>query len=241
MNVSSISQNSWWYTQAAKSVTGTSGTSTGTASAAASALANLQGMNAEGDTFQLTGAANADNSAGLYGPPPPRPPASSDSSSSSSSTTTQSVSDMFGKLDTDGDGSVSEAEFSAARPDDVSEEMSAQLYKSLDSDGSGSLSESEYATAMSGMAQFGPPPPPPPQISGDSSDSSTSQVSSITDIFGKLDTDGDGSVSEAEFSAIRPDDVSEEMAAQLYNTLDTDSSGSLSQSELAAALQGKAS
>jgi Ca2+-binding EF-hand superfamily protein len=59
---------------------------------------------------------------------------------------------MFKQLDSDGDGVLSEAEFTAARPDDVSEDMASNLYNSLDSDGSGFLSDSELSTFLNGKA-----------------------------------------------------------------------------------------
>jgi hypothetical protein len=59
-------------------------------------------------------------------------------------------------LDTDGDGVVSASEFAATKPDDVSEDMSANLFSQLDADGNGSIDETEFQ-AM----EKGPPPPPP--------------------------------------------------------------------------------
>jgi Ca2+-binding EF-hand superfamily protein len=53
-------------------------------------------------------------------------------------------SQTFSELDTNQDGVVS-AEELAARPDDVTEEMAANLFKSLDTDGSGGLTATEYA------------------------------------------------------------------------------------------------
>lgn len=69
------------------------------------------------------------------------------------------ASEMFSSLDTDGDGVISQAEFLAGRPEDVSEDQAAEMWSRLDSEGSGSLSEEEFVTAMETQ---GPPPGPPP-------------------------------------------------------------------------------
>ena len=134
-----------------------------------------------------------------------------------------SAAEMFSKMDTDTDGSLSLAEFSAARPADVTEEMAQNLYNSFDTDSSGSLAESEYTTAM----KDAPPPPPP-------AGASASGASSETETFDSLDTNKDGVVSLEELAAAKPKDVSEEMAAQLFNSLDSDTSGDLSAEELSA-------
>lgn len=132
-----------------------------------------------------------------------------------------SAADMFSKMDADSDGSLSQSEFISSRPGDVTEEMAKNLYNSFDSDTSGSLSEAEYTTAMNNA------PPPPPNAAANTSSSTDSQS------FDSLDTNKDGVVSMDELLAARPDDVSEEMAAQLFSTLDTDQSGDLSSTELA--------
>lgn len=67
--------------------------------------------------------------------------------------------EMFSQLDTDGDGVISQAEFLAGRPEDVSEDQAAQMWSRLDSSGAGSLSQEEFVSAMESM---GPPPGPPP-------------------------------------------------------------------------------
>lgn len=67
--------------------------------------------------------------------------------------------ELFSKLDSDGDGVVSQAEFLAGRPDDVSEDQATQMWSRLDSSGAGSLSQEEFVSAMESQ---GPPPGPPP-------------------------------------------------------------------------------
>lgn len=95
-------------------------------------------------TYDNTGNYTVDNP--IYAPPPPPPQLTAEAGSTTSATS--SLSEMFSKLDTDSDGSVSQAEFLAARPDDVTEEMATNLYNSFDTDSSGTLTETEYVTAM---------------------------------------------------------------------------------------------
>ncbi|GAJ92432.1 hypothetical protein RRH01S_03_05070 [Rhizobium rhizogenes NBRC 13257] len=135
---------------------------------------------------------------------------------------------MIKAMDTDGDGNISEAEFVAARPSDVSEEQATNLFASFDTENTGSLTESQLASAM----QSGQQPPPPPAGGPPSDD----QLSSM---FSEMDTDGDGSVSEAEFVAARPSDVSEDQATSLFDSLDTSSSGSLTQSQFETAMKAQ--
>lgn len=108
----------------------------------AAGLSGVLSSNSEGDTYQMT----------------PIPPASMTYSSTgtdydtsaedSVASTLASAAKLYNNLDTDGDGSVSPAEFVAARPDDVTEEMATQLYSSLDADSSGALSASEIAAVL---------------------------------------------------------------------------------------------
>lgn len=172
---------------------------------ASNSLTGVVASNSDGDTFQLSDAGK---------------------------TAMLSTSEMYDKMDADGDGAVTQEEFVAARPDDVTEEMAANLYNSFDTDTSGSLTESEFETAMK---QAPPPPPPPPGgVGGMGSSTEESQT------FSELDTNQDGVVSAEELAAARPEDVSEEMAANLFKSLDTDGSGGLTETEYAAKMGGNA-
>jgi Ca2+-binding EF-hand superfamily protein len=228
----------------ANSGTKSSKSSDSSAQSSTASLLGVAASNSDGDTFQISDEAKE---------------------------SMLSASEMFSKMDTDGDGALSESEFTAARPSDVTEEMAANLYSSFDSDSSGSLTSSEFTTAMNNM-------PPPPPISS----SSSSSESDVSTLFDALDTNGDGSVSKAELAAAlsstdtsgsgstsssssdssksfdaldtnkdgvvsadelaaaRPDDVTEEMAANLFKNLDQDGSGGLTKSEYTAALGGSA-
>ena len=172
---------------------------------ASNSLTGVVASNSDGDTFQLSDAGK---------------------------TAMLSTSEMYDKMDADGDGAVTQEEFVAARPDDVTEEMAANLYNSFDTDTSGSLTESEFETAMNQAL----PPPPPPSGGGGGMGSSTED----SQTFSELDTNQDGVVSAEELAAARPEDVSEEMAANLFKSLDTDGSGGLTETEYAAKMGGNA-
>ena len=145
----------------------------------------------------------------------------SSGSSDSSGGNSPGSADRLAELDTDGDGSLSASEFLAGRPEDVSEDMATNLFTQLDTDGDGVVSSEEF----SAMA---PPKGPRPGSAGgpDARDSA--------DMLADLDTDGDGSLSVSEFLVGRPEDVSEDMATNLFTQLDTDGDGVVSSDELSA-------
>lgn len=76
------------------------------------------------------------------------------SSQSGTSTSTDGSSDespmdqLFASLDTNQDGSVSEAEFVAGRPQDMSESDADNLFKSIDTQGSGSVTKDQFAEGL---------------------------------------------------------------------------------------------
>ncbi len=123
MSVSSIDSSrigilSQYYYQ---NLTASSTTESNNSPAGVASLKGVTASNTDGDTFQMSG---------LTAP------------------AQLSASAMYSTMDSDGDGSVSEAEFVALRPSDVTEEMASTLYTSFDTDSSGSLTETEFATAM---------------------------------------------------------------------------------------------
>ena len=86
----------------------------------------------------------------------------------------QSATDLFAKLDADGDGKVTEAEFVAARPEEMSEEDATTLFAELDGEGTGSLTQSQFVDAMEELRPEGPPPPPPADDTSDEDDDTVS-------------------------------------------------------------------
>lgn len=143
---------------------------------------------------------------------------------------------VFSRLDTDTNGKVSRDEFVAGAPDDVDSSQAGSLFDALDSEGTGALSKSDMATAFEQLASTmqstliaaqsesqgrgprgpGGGPPPKPE-----------------DMLAELDTDGDGLLSEAEFVAGRPDEVSEEQATKLYQSIAGDDTDGLTAEQLA--------
>lgn len=99
--------------------------------------------------------------------------------------------ELFKKLDSDGDGKVTKDEFVAGRPDNVSEEDAASFYNKIAEESGGDaetgLSEDQFTT---GMQKAGPPPGPPPgggappagasDEEDDDEDDTTSSTSSTT-------------------------------------------------------------
>lgn len=90
--------------------------------------------------------------------------------------------DMFASMDVDEDGKVTEAEFVAARPEEVSEEDAAALFASFDEEGTGSLTEAQLTEAQEAMG----PPPPPPMIEVSSTDEEGSETMSIEDVLEEM-------------------------------------------------------
>ena len=172
-------------------------------------------------------------------PPPPSTMAFAQSRSgdSSSAATGQAGDDLFGKVDSDGNGSVSQTELQAlleamsggtASKTGVS---SDEVFSQLDADGDGSLSEAEFdagrpsdaAGDAGGMQAMGMPPPP----GGPSGAGGSSSAAS----YDPLDTNEDGVVSAAERSAGSTSSVAQDAITALFNAIDTDGDASISTSE----------
>ena len=128
--------------------------------------------------------------------------------------------EMFTRMDTNGDGSVDKAEFTAFGQQ-MAERMggsdrSAQMFAAMDTDGDGLISQAE-AEAFE---------PPPPLMQG-------------AEMFAKMDANGDGSVDKAEFtafgqqmSATRP---ASDRSEEIFSKMDTNQDGYISQAEFEAA------
>ncbi|MBI5593970.1 MAG: EF-hand domain-containing protein [Deltaproteobacteria bacterium] len=184
-----------------------------------------------------------------------------------------SAEDLLDKIDSNGDGSVSEDEFISNRPQEVSEDQATQMWSQLDSNNAGSLTGSQFVSAMENLKPPQGPPPNDLQSSSESasgvsslstdsdSDASSDLIKalldaikqytattkqtasettganqSLSDLFGKIDTDGDGSVSQDEFISNRPEDVSEDQAKQMWSQLDTSDTGSLTEDQFVSAM-----
>lgn len=169
-------------------------------------------------------------------PPPPSTMAFAQSrSDASTGATGQAGDDLFGKVDSDGDGAVSQTELQAllekmsggtASKTGVSSE---ELFSQLDGNGDGSLSEAEFdAGRPSGEAGGGaaggmaPPPPGGPGGPGGASASSSGTP------YDPLDTNEDGVVSAAEQAAGA---AQADAITALFETIDTDGDSSVSSEE----------
>lgn len=137
----------------------------------------------------------------------------------------QSPADIYAAIDADGSGSVTQAEFVSARPGDMSEDDAKALYASIDTQNTGSISEEQFADSMKNGGAGGPPP-------GGPGGAQSSQI------YDAMDTNQDGVVSEAEFLAGKPDNVSVEDAQAFYDSIDTEGTGSITEEQFAAIMQG---
>ncbi|MBB6562799.1 Ca2+-binding EF-hand superfamily protein [Acidovorax soli] len=167
-------------------------------------------------------------------PPPPSTMAFAQSRSEGAGSAGQAGDDLFGKVDTDGDGGVSQTELQA-----LLEKMSGgtasktgvdsdELFSQLDADGDGSLSQAEFDAGRpsggpAGGAVGGMPPPPP---GGPGGPGGTSASSGTT--YDPLDTNEDGVVSASEQAAGA---AQADAITALFKTIDTDGDSSISSDE----------
>jgi Ca2+-binding EF-hand superfamily protein len=128
---------------------------------------------------------------------------------------------MIQEMDNDGDGALSAEEIG----------VDQSLLGQTDSDSDGKLSDSELISLMNTMG------PPPMGAAGMSQGSAAGGAPPDSgEMFSTLDSDGDGVVSQEEFLAGRPDDVSEEQAQEMWSRLDSEGAGSLDQSQFEEAM-----
>ena len=159
----------------------------------------------------------------------------------------QAGDDLFGKVDTDSDGTVSQTELQAlletmsggtASQTGVS---SDDLFATLDTDGDGSLTQAEFDAGRPEGGQgghgemhgAGGMPPPPPAGAG-TAGSATADSSTTYD---PLDTNEDGVVSLSERLAGDSSSVQQEAITALFNAIDTDGDQKISDSESSAFIQ----
>lgn len=175
-------------------------------------------------------------------PPPPTTmefaQSRSDSNSSASSNNAASD-DLFGKVDTDGNGSLSETEMTTLM-DKMGMNFSSDSFAKIDSNSDGSLSTTEFESARhqgaaapqgSGgpQAAGGMPPPPPPGGSGGGGGAASSSTT-----YDPLDTNQDGTVSLAERLAGSTSSASTNAVDTLLKTMDTNNDQQISEAETGA-------
>lgn len=165
----------------------------------------------------------------------------------SSSDSQDDQTERLAKLDTDGDGKISRAEFVSGHPDDVSEDQAGSLYDQIAGDSTDGLTTDQLAKGMrppmgrhhgeSSTADSSSDSQDPGQLldellaSLQSAQSSTATTPDPSDLFSKLDTDGDGKVSRDEFVAGRPDDTSSSDSSAFYAKVADNNGDSLTQDQ----------
>lgn len=158
------------------------------------------------------------------------------SASSTAGATGQAGDDLFGKVDSDGDGSVSKTELQAlleamsggtASKTGVS---SDDAFAALDTDSDGSLSQAEFDAGRppgdGPQAGSMPPPPGGPEGAGGAQASSTSSTT-----YDPLDTNEDGVVSLTERLAGNSSTSEQDAVTALFNAIDTDGDKTISSAE----------
>ena len=141
-----------------------------------------------------------------------------------------SPAEMFAKMDTNGDGFVDKAEFTAFGKQMAAKmgkaDKSAELFAKIDTNGDGKISQSENDAFAS-------------QMQAARAQRHHGAGGNLEDMFAKMDTNGDGSVDKTEFEAFI-----QQMANQadsqanstnksndLFSQIDTDGDGKISKSE----------
>ena len=156
---------------------------------------------------------------------------------------------MMSRLDSDGDGAISQAEFTSGRPQGASEADAAQRFAAIDTDGDGSLTETEISAHFQQLA---------PQTQGallmaqgmGGEEGGCARVGGgerrnpVAELMSKVDSDGDGSISkselEAAFQSVAGEDGSSDATAtadSLFAKLDSDGDGAVSEDEVAQAMR----
>jgi Ca2+-binding EF-hand superfamily protein len=133
--------------------------------------------------------------------------------------------EMFSEMDTDGNGSIDKAEFTAFGQQlnkKVNEAKDPEeIFAEIDSDGDGNITKIEMDAFDAKMAEKMKAPP--------------------EDMFTAMDTDGNSSVDKTEFAAFGPptgkkseDSENSEDSETIFSAIDTNGDGTISRAELEA-------
>ena len=94
--------------------------------------------------------------------------------------------EMFAGMDTDSDGTVTRAEFIAARPSNVSEKDATAFYDSIDTEGTGSITADQFAAAKPPHGGPGGPGgaggPPPGATASDETEDDTETATTASNV-----------------------------------------------------------
>jgi Ca2+-binding EF-hand superfamily protein len=146
-----------------------------------------------------------------------------------------SAADIYNGMDTDGDGSVTQAEFLSARPDGMSADDATTLFNSIDTGATGSITEAQFADSF---ARQGAPAGEVPAGGGSGGGAASSGSASSDQVYDVLDTNKDGVVSEDEFLAAHPEDVTDKPAAAPFQSIDTQDTGSFIEQQFSDFMNG---
>jgi Ca2+-binding EF-hand superfamily protein len=153
--------------------------------------------------------------------------------------------DIFNKIDADKSGSLSQTEFVSARPKNVTEDQASQLYSKMDTNNTGSVSIDQFAAN-------GPGSGPASHMSGDAMavvmglnqgggmmprGGHHEHEPDVSELYAKIDTNSDGTVTKDEFIGSRPDNMSEDKATKIYSSIDTENTGSITEKQLAESME----
>jgi Ca2+-binding EF-hand superfamily protein len=152
--------------------------------------------------------------------------------------------DLFTKVDSNGDGSIDTTEFSELAKKlskDTGTTINADdAFSTYDANGDGSLSKDELDAFMKDNA-----PTPPDGMGGmGQMNMQPMQQNMLDDLFGKVDSNGDGSIDTTEFSElasnISGDTGTTINADDAFSTYDANGDGSLSKDELSSFMKDNA-
>jgi Ca2+-binding EF-hand superfamily protein len=142
-------------------------------------------------------------------------------SSTSASAMSRRHEEMFTQMDTNGDGSIDKAEFTAFGQQMANQvngpDRSEEIFSEIDANSDGSVDKAEFTAFGEKMAARAKPQ--------DNSE----------DIFSQIDTNGDGTISQAEFTAFgqqMADKVGDsDKSEEIFALMDTDGDGLISKAE----------
>lgn len=142
------------------------------------------------------------------------------------------------KLDTEQNGSQEERKYQTSQPKAQGKTSAAELYESLDADGSANPGSDASLTAAQAASSAGLLN----QLSSGALDvlmqlrphdgGTTGQDATAKAMFGALDANEDGAVSEDEFAAGHPGTLSSAEAKQLFAVADADKDGKLVEGDM---------
>jgi Ca2+-binding EF-hand superfamily protein len=151
---------------------------------------------------------------------------------------------MFDRLDTDQNGTLDDNELQAGKPKTMTKDQASKLYDSLDTNKSGTITMDEFAAgtqsgpgmglmsqlstdALDVLLQLQQQGGGMPQAStGGGGDQPASDAA-----YDALDTNKDGVVSEEEFLAAHPEQLTDDEAGKLFQTVDTDKDGTVTEDQ----------